>query len=195
MTARHRGRARRLHAVPARGGAGAVHARGVLAMGAQEWQRAVAFEALEQARNASLPPMPLFAERRGADRAPRPQERRDPRVPRAEAAAHRAGVDPALPQRAHPGRTWRRSASWASPTTSPATRASTRTATATSARRRRPALLLPVDRPGPAADHRARGRARPLLPDGAGVGAREPDPPPAITTPAPTRASASTPRR
>ena len=68
--ARHRGRARRLHVVPARGGAGAVHARGsCVAMGAQEWERAVAFEALEQARNASLPPMPLPAMRRGADRA------------------------------------------------------------------------------------------------------------------------------
>ena len=33
----------------------------LLTMGAQEWQRAVAFEALAQARNASLPPLPLAA--------------------------------------------------------------------------------------------------------------------------------------
>jgi uncharacterized protein (DUF885 family) len=33
----------------------------LLAMGAQEWQRAVAFEALEQARNAALPPLPIAA--------------------------------------------------------------------------------------------------------------------------------------
>lgn len=32
----------------------------LLAMGRQEWERAVAFEALEQARNRALPPMPLF---------------------------------------------------------------------------------------------------------------------------------------
>jgi uncharacterized protein (DUF885 family) len=33
----------------------------LLAMGAQEWQRAVAFEALEQVRNAALPPLPIAA--------------------------------------------------------------------------------------------------------------------------------------
>ncbi|MDH4064257.1 MAG: DUF885 domain-containing protein [Acidobacteriota bacterium] len=32
----------------------------LLAMGRQEWERAVAFEALEQQRNRALPPMPLF---------------------------------------------------------------------------------------------------------------------------------------
>jgi uncharacterized protein (DUF885 family) len=32
----------------------------LLAMGRQEWERAVAFEALEQQRNRALPPMPIF---------------------------------------------------------------------------------------------------------------------------------------
>ncbi len=32
----------------------------LLAMGRQEWERAVAFEALEQARNRALPPLPIF---------------------------------------------------------------------------------------------------------------------------------------
>jgi hypothetical protein len=32
----------------------------LLAMGRQEWQRAVAFEAIEQERNRNLPPMPIF---------------------------------------------------------------------------------------------------------------------------------------
>lgn len=34
------------------------------AMGRQEWERAVAFEALEQGRNRALPPMPLFPDAR-----------------------------------------------------------------------------------------------------------------------------------
>jgi hypothetical protein len=34
----------------------------LLAMGRQEWERAVAFEALEQGRNRALPPLPLFAD-------------------------------------------------------------------------------------------------------------------------------------
>jgi uncharacterized protein (DUF885 family) len=34
----------------------------LLAMGRQEWERAVAFEALEQNRNRALPPLPLFAD-------------------------------------------------------------------------------------------------------------------------------------
>ncbi len=34
----------------------------LLAMGRQEWERAVAFEALEQGRNRTLPPLPLFAD-------------------------------------------------------------------------------------------------------------------------------------
>jgi uncharacterized protein (DUF885 family) len=34
----------------------------LLAMGRQEWERAVAFETLEQQRNRALPPMPIFAD-------------------------------------------------------------------------------------------------------------------------------------
>jgi hypothetical protein len=34
----------------------------LLAMGRQEWERAVAFEALEQQRNRALPPMPIFSD-------------------------------------------------------------------------------------------------------------------------------------
>ena len=31
-------------------------------MGRQEWERAVAFETIEQGRNRTLPPMPIFAD-------------------------------------------------------------------------------------------------------------------------------------
>ena len=46
----------------------------VLAMGRQEWERAVAFEALEQGRNRALPPLPLFADQQAQVAASARQE-------------------------------------------------------------------------------------------------------------------------
>lgn len=45
------------------------------AMGRQEWQRAVAFEALEQGRNRTLPPMPLFPDQQAQIATSAAQER------------------------------------------------------------------------------------------------------------------------
>ena len=74
----------------------------LLAMGAQEWQRAVAFEALEQPRNAGLPPLPIAASAEAQIAQEAKDEARIRRFLEDKRAAHRAGLDPALSERVDP---------------------------------------------------------------------------------------------
>ena len=59
-------------------------------MGRQEWERAVAFEALEQGRNRALPQLPIFPDARHAGDDRGLSRTSHPAVPRARRPAHRA---------------------------------------------------------------------------------------------------------
>ena len=168
-------------ALPARGGAGAVHARrtagdGPPGVGARR--------GLRGARAGAQPRAAADAD------LPRPGRRRSRRRPAGrsairaflerERAADGAGVDAALPEPAAAGVS--RAARLPRRHRRPHQRHAAEGGRLQLHPRAvaGPAVLLPVHRARPAADHRARGRARPLPAAGAGVGAREPDPPPLL---------------
>ena len=192
----HRRRSRAVHALPARGGDGAVHAGrtagdGPAGVGARRRVRSAGTAAaIAPCRRCRIFPdqaaqVAKSANDEAAIRAFLERER----------AADGPGVDAALPEPAVAGVSGAARRSSASPTISPARRASRRRLQLHPRAVGDSAVLLPVHRARPAADHRPRGRARSLPAAGAVVGARESDPRAATTTPARTKASASMPKR
>ncbi len=149
----------------------------IVRMGRQEWERAVAFEALEQGRNRALPQLPIFPDARAQVTTAAFQEQAIRQfLEREGLLTVPAGVRP-LPQSA--------AAAVSRAAGVPRRHRRPHGPSAPHGRRRqlhsraapRPALLLSLDRARSTPDHRARRRARALPAARLVVGAREPDSP------------------